>query len=212
LQTEQITYGLEQANRKWYEKLTFVLTQHHYTQASSDHSLFMKTSQSFTVLLLYIDDIILTGDSLSEFQHIKDTLDKSFKIKDLGQLKYFLGIEVAHSKLGISLCQRKYCLDLHSDSGCIGSKHVSTPSDPAIKLHQHTVKPFDDVPAYRRLVGSLIYLNNTRPDITFTTQQLSQFLLNPIVTHHNDALRTLRYLKGCPGKGLFFPRHSNIHL
>jgi hypothetical protein len=79
LQTEQITYGLEQANRKWYENLTFVLTQHHYTQASSDHSLFiMKTSQSFTVLLLYVDEIILTDDSLSEFQHIKDTLDKSF--------------------------------------------------------------------------------------------------------------------------------------
>jgi len=93
------------------------LLQHHYVQASSDHSLFIKkTDQSFTVLLVYVDDIILTGNSLSEFHYIKTVLDDLFKIKDLGQLKYFLGIEVPHSKLGISLCQRKYCLDLLSNS------------------------------------------------------------------------------------------------
>jgi len=81
------------------------LLQHQYVQASSDHSLFLKkTDQSFTVLPVYVDDIILTGDSLSEFHHIKSILDDLFKIKDLGQLKYFLGIEVAHSKSRISLC------------------------------------------------------------------------------------------------------------
>lgn len=101
-----------------------------------------------------------------EFQNIKSILDTSFKIKDLGQLKYFLGIEVAHSKLGISLCQRKYCLDLLHDSGHMGSKPISTPSDPSTKLHHDTSTPYDDIPAYRRLVGRLLYLNNTRPDIT----------------------------------------------
>jgi len=85
-------------------------------------SLFLKkTTQSFTILLVHVDEIILIGDSLFVFHHIKSILDESFKIKDLGQLKYFLGIEVAHSKSGISLCQRKYCLDLLSDSGFIGS-------------------------------------------------------------------------------------------
>ena len=163
-------YGLKQASRKWYEKLTSVLLQHQYVQASSDHFLFLKkTDQSFTVLLVYVNDIILTGDSLYEFHHIKNVLDDLFKIKDLGQLKYFLGIEVAHSKSGISLCQRKYCLDLLSDSGFNCSKPVSTPSDPAIKLHNDSSTPFSDVPAYRRLIGRLIYLNNTRPDITFIT-------------------------------------------
>jgi len=129
-------YGLKQASRQWYEKLTSVLIQQNYIQASLDHSLFIKkSSDSFTVLLVYVDDIILAGTSLLEFQHIKSILDTSFKIKDLGQLKYFLGIEVAHSKLGISLCQRKYCLDLLHDSGHIGSKHISTPSNPSMKLH-----------------------------------------------------------------------------
>ena len=105
------------------------------------------------MLLVYVDDIILAGNSLSEFQHIKTILDTSFKIKDLGQLKYFLGIEDAHSKLGILLCYRKYCLDFLSDSSFIGSKPISTPSDPSIQLHHDTGKPYDDIPLYKRLVG-----------------------------------------------------------
>lgn len=153
------------------------MLQQHYIQATSDHSLFIrKIDSSFTVLLVYVDDIILAGDSLPEFEHIKTILHSSFKSKNLGQLKYFLGLEVSHSKLGISLCQRKYCLDLLSDSCSISSKTVSTPSDPSIKLHNDSSPPYDDIPSYRRLVGRLLYLNTTRPDITFITQQLSQFL------------------------------------
>jgi len=159
-----------------------------------------------------VDDIILARDSITEFTHIKSILDDSFKIKDLGQLKYFLGIEVAHSKLGISLCQRKYCLDLLEDSGTIDSKLVSTLSDSSIKLHHDSSPSYTDIPSYRRLVGRLLYLNTTRPDITFITQQLSQFLSQPTQTHHAAAPRVLRYLKGCPGRSLFFPRNSSINL
>jgi hypothetical protein len=98
-------YSLKLASRKWYEKLTSILLQQHYIQATSDHSLVIKkTSSSFTVLLVYVDDIILARDSLSEFAHIKSILHASFKIKDLCQLKYFLGLEVAHSQHGISQC------------------------------------------------------------------------------------------------------------
>jgi hypothetical protein len=206
-------YGLKQASRKWFEKLTSVLLQHHYIQAPSDHSLFIKkTDLSFTILLVYVDDIILAGDSLTELDHIKSILHNSFQIKNLGQLKYFLGLEVAHSQQGISLCQRKYCLDMLSDSGSINSKHVSTPSDPSIKLRHDSSLPCDDIPSYRKLVGRLLYLTTTRPDITFITQQLSQFLSKPTQTHHHAALRVLRYLQGCPGKGLHFPRNSSLHL
>lgn len=88
-------------------------------------------------------------------------------------IKYFFGLEVAHSKLGISLCQRKYWLDLLSDSGSISSKPLSTPSDPSIKLHNDSSPLYEDIPSYRSLVGKLLYLNITTPDIMFITQQLS---------------------------------------
>jgi len=98
-------YGLKQASRKWYEKLTTFLISTGYKQAASDASLFIKsTSETFTVLLVYVDDIILAGNSLHEFHIIKNVMHQAFKIKDLGTLKYFLGLEVAHSYSGISLC------------------------------------------------------------------------------------------------------------
>lgn len=104
----QSLYGLKQANRKWYKKLTSLLLLHCYKQSTSDHSLFVKTvSSEFTVLLVYVNDIILASSSLFKFDSIKAALDSSFKIKDLKLLKYFLSLEVAHSKKGISLCQRK---------------------------------------------------------------------------------------------------------
>ncbi|GAU24572.1 hypothetical protein TSUD_149130 [Trifolium subterraneum] len=147
-----------------------------------------------------------------EIDRIKAILDTNFKIKDLGVVKYFLGLEVAHSKEGISISQRKYCLDLLKDSGLLGSKLASTPLDPSIKLHNDNGKPFEDISLYRRLIGKLLYLTNTRPDIAYATQQLSQFLHNPTVTHFKAACRVIRYLKHNPGRGLVFYRHSDIQL
>jgi hypothetical protein len=206
-------YGLRQASRKWYEKLTSLLIDQGYSQSNSDYSLFiLRHDSSFTALLVYVDDIILAGNSLSEFDRIKKVMDKEFRIKDLGQLKYFLGIEVAHSKSGISICQRKYCLDLLKDTGLIGSKPAPTPLDHSIKLHQDTSAAYEDIEGYRRLVGKLLYLTTTRPDIAFATQQLSQFLSAPTIVHYETACRIVKYLKGTPGRGLFFSRQSELQL
>jgi hypothetical protein len=206
-------YGLKQASRQWNEKLNTFLLQLHFVQASSDHSLCTrKSATSFIVLLVYVDDVIITGTSLLEIQAIKSALHHSFRIKDLGQLKYFLGLEVAHSQAGISLCQRKYCIDLLADSGLLGAKPASTPSDPSVKLYNDDSRPYQDISSYRRLVGRLLYLNATRPDITFITQQLSQFLSAPTIAHFTAATRVLHYLKSYPGRGIFFPRDSSLHL
>jgi hypothetical protein len=116
-------YGLKQASRKWYEKLSSLLISEGYTQSTDDYSLFtLRKENQFIVLLVYVDDIILVGTDLKEFTRIKTILDTNFKIKDLGILKYFLGLEVAHSEQGITISQRKYCLDLLKDSGLLGSK------------------------------------------------------------------------------------------
>jgi hypothetical protein len=172
-------YGLKQASRKWYEKLTSLLVREGYKQSNSDYSLFtLSHKDNFTALLIYADDIILSGTCVEEIQRIKSILDSSFKIKDLGTVKYFLGLEVAHSKEGISISQRKYCLDLLNDSGLLGSKPASTPLDPSVKLHNDDGKIFEDISLYRRLVGKLLYLTNTRPDIAYATQQLSSFCTN----------------------------------
>lgn len=120
-------YGLKQASRKWYEKLTSLLLTNGYKQPDADHSLFIKnTSFSFTLLLVYADDVILAGNSVLEFQSIKQALHNAFKIKDLGTLKYFMGLVVAHYNTCISLCQRKYCLDLLNDSGLLNQYNVSS--------------------------------------------------------------------------------------
>ena len=106
-------YGLKQASKKWYEKLTSLLISQGYQQSNADHSLFtFQNGKNFTALLIYVDDVILAGNSIAEFTRIKNILDSNFKIKDLGTLKYFLGLEVAYSKLGISVCQRSLDLPL----------------------------------------------------------------------------------------------------
>lgn len=98
-------YGIKSSLLKWYEKLTSTLINNGYVQANTDHSLFTKKdTMSFTLLLVYVDDILIAGNSLEEFDKIKAVLHYNFKIKNLRQLKYFLGLEVAHSKQGISLC------------------------------------------------------------------------------------------------------------
>jgi hypothetical protein len=200
-------YGLKQASRQWNAKLTSFLLKLNFVQAYSDYSLFTrKSSTAFTVLLVYVDDVIIAGTSLDDIHSIKSALHQNFKIKDLGQLKYFLGLEVAHSKAGITICQRKYCLDL------LDAKPANTPCDPSVKLYNDDSPPYHDISAFRRLVGRLLYLNATRPDITFITQQLSQFLSAPTTTHFNVAMRVLHYLKSCPGRGIFFSRDSSLHL
>lgn len=146
-------------------------------QAHSNHSLFIKRAgDTLTVLIVYVDDIVLKGNSLSEINAVKEVLQSWFGIKDLGVLKYFLGLDVAHSSKRIYLCQTQYCLDLLNDSGMLGSKPTSSPLQPGTHLYQDDSPLYDDAAGCRRLIGRLIYLTNTRPDICFATKcpQISQ--------------------------------------
>nr|KYP49032.1 Retrovirus-related Pol polyprotein from transposon TNT 1-94 [Cajanus cajan] len=106
-------YGLKQSPRAWFGRFTKVMTGLGYKQSQGDHTLFFKHSKSggVTMLLVYVDDIILTGDDKEEQQLLSQCLGKEFEIKTLGKLKYFLGIEVAHSKKGIFISQQKYITD-----------------------------------------------------------------------------------------------------
>ncbi|KAK2975560.1 hypothetical protein RJ640_011573 [Escallonia rubra] len=159
-----------------------------------------------TILIVYVDDIILTGDDYEEMNRLKIILTKEFEIKDLGKLKYFLGMEVARSNKGISISQRKYTLDLLKETGMLGCKPVDTPMDPICKLGRKEGSSTVDKGRYQRLVGRLIYLSHTRPDIGFSVSVVSQFMNDPTEEHLDAVYRILRYLKMTPGKGLFFKK------
>lgn len=187
---ERSLYGLKQASRQWNAKLTSILISCGYQQAKADYSLFTKyTSSGRTMILVYVDDLVLVGDDMSEIEFVKSLLDSKFSIKDLGTLKYFLGFAIARSSKGISLYQRKYTLDLLQDTGLIGSKPCATPMDPTLKLHKATGSIIPDASVYRRLIGRLLYLTHTRPDISYTVTHLSQFLQAPTDQHLQAALR-----------------------
>ncbi|XP_057730454.1 uncharacterized mitochondrial protein AtMg00810-like [Arachis stenosperma] len=204
-------YGLRQASRQWNLKLTATLITLGYKKSVSDHSLFTKiTASGITIILVYVDDLVLTGDDISEINRIKGILHDKFKIKDIGDLKFFLGMEVARSAKGIHLCQRKYALDILEDFGFLDCKPVSTPMDYHAKLSSENGTLLSDFTNYRQLVGRLMYLANTRPDISYVMGRLSQFIDCPTTAHLEAAFRVLRYLKGCPTLGLFFPSDSDF--
>jgi hypothetical protein len=206
-------YGLKQASRQWYSKLSAALISLGYKASQADPSLYVKSrGASFTALLVYVDDIVLSGTSIDEIQSVKAFLDQQFKIKDLGQLRFFLGLEIARSSSGIFLNQRKYTLELLDDTGFLGSKPATVPLDPHTKLSATDGVPFDDPSGYRRLIGRLLYLTHTRPDISFAVQHLSQYVSNPLVPHYQAATRILRYLKSCPAKGILFSSQSPLQL
>ncbi|RVW83721.1 Retrovirus-related Pol polyprotein from transposon RE1 [Vitis vinifera] len=160
-----------------------------------------------TILIVYVDDIILTGDDTREVERLKKVLATEFEVKDLGQMQYFLGMEVARSRKGISISQRKYVLNLLTETDMLGCK----PSDTPIKARnrmESDKKPVDRE-KYQRLVGRLIYLSHTRPDIVFAVSVVSQYMYSPKESHLEAVYKILRYLKGSPGRGLFFKKSDS---
>lgn len=188
-------YGLKQSSRQWFAKLSQSLLNQGYTQSNSDYSLFFKhTHNSFTALLIYVDDLILAGNSIQEITAIKHFLHQQFKIRDLGNLKYFLGLEISRSQQGLYICQRKFALDILSDTGLLAAKPATIPITKDTRLQKDQGEPLTDPASYRRLISRLLYLYITRPDIT----QLSQFMGCPTSSHQAAAICVLRYLKATP--------------
>ncbi|GJS45109.1 ribonuclease H-like domain-containing protein [Tanacetum coccineum] len=180
-------YGLKQAPMQWNAKLTKALIEHGFVQSKFDYSLFTKRSDNiFIALLVYVDDIVITSNHLSEIEKFKLFLKSIFQIKDLGKLKYFLGIE-----------------------------HVDTPLPENTTLNH--IESDDDqllvnIGNYQRLIGKLIYLTNTKPDISYGVHCLSQFMHAPLNSHLDVALRVLRFIKGSPGSGIQINKNGNLKL
>ncbi|XP_019435947.1 PREDICTED: uncharacterized protein LOC109342413 [Lupinus angustifolius] len=144
---------------------------------------------------------------------MKSLLDFEFYIKDLGPLKYFLGMEIVRSSVGILLYQRKYTLDLLQDCGLLDAKPFSTPMEYSGKLiYSSSGVSLTDVTSYRRLMGKLLYLTHPRHDLSFVVGHLSQFLDKPTNYHYSATIRILKYLKGSISNGIFFSVTNNMQL
>ena len=154
----------------------------------------------------------MEGNNLQEIEDTKSFLKDQFKLKDLGQLKYFLGIEVARSNKGIVLSQRKYALEILEDVGYLGAKPPSFPMEQNLSLSKFDGDYISDPSSYRRLVGRLIYLTITRPGLVYAVHILSQFMDKPRVPHLEAAHRVIRYVKHMPGQGIFLLTTSSIQL
>ena len=199
--------------RQWYSKFSTTLLQHGFLQSKVDYTLFTKqTGASFMELLVYVDDILIVNNDPQDVVDLKVVLDKQFKLKDLGNLKYFLGLEVARSEKGISLCQRKYALEVINDVGMLGCKPVKTPMEVNLKLNKDEGELLNDAGIYKWLIGRLLFLTISRPDITYSVHRLSQFMSKPREPHLKVAYRVIQYLKGTLGQGLFFPSQSSLHI
>lgn len=206
-------YGLKQASRQWFSRFSMTLLQHGFLQSKSDYSLFTRSQgDSFIALLVYVDDIIIASNDSAAVSRLTQFLNSQFRLKDLGAAKYFLGLEIARNSTGISVSQRKYTLEILEDSGLLAAKPVAFLMEANLKLSKDTGIPLTDPTQYRRLIGRLIYLTITRPDITYPVQVLSQYMASPRQPHLDAAFRILRYLKKAPGQGIFYPSHSDFKL
>ena len=173
-------YGPKQSPRSWFGRFTLAMKKYGYYQSNSDHTLFLKMrDEKITCLLIYVDDMIITGNDVEEMSKLRENLFTEFEMKDLGHLKYFLGIEVMRSYQGIYISQRKYILNLLAETGMLDCKPVDTPI-----ILNHGLKIVEGVEMvnkqqYQHLVGKLIYLSHTRPDIAYAVGVVSQFMHQP---------------------------------
>ncbi|KAM2657198.1 hypothetical protein EV1_012593 [Malus domestica] len=197
-------YGLKQAPRAWYEKLYSALSSLGFHGSQNDHSLFVKKDPTLVFILVYVDDILVTGPDARACQATISQLSALFPIKDLGPLHYFLGLEIHRSSSGIFLSQTKYILDLLQKSKMDGAKPCATPLSTSPLDH---ASPFlSDPTEYRSLVGGLQYLTWSRPDLSFAVNLVCQFMHQPRESHLQTVKRILRYLKGTLELGLWFSK------
>ncbi|XP_015170164.1 uncharacterized mitochondrial protein AtMg00810-like [Solanum tuberosum] len=206
-------YGLKQAPRAWYEALTAYLNTIGFVKSESDASLFIFKSLAVTVyILVYVDDILITGNHPNLVAQVINSLASRFSLKNLGELNYFLGIDVKRVPNGIILSQSQYILEILSDVDMTDCKGVATPMCSSSPPKADDGSPPADATLYRRTLGKLQYLSFTRPDISFAVNKLSQFMHSPSLEHWKAVKRVLRYLKSTTTSCLEIRHHADRNL
>ena len=177
---QKAIYGLKQSPRAWFAKFSGLLSAFGFTSCAADPTvLTKKTKGGLVILAVYVDDIILTGSDDTSILATKTYLQQHLSIRDLGSPRYFLGIESAHQDGKLALTQRKYALDMLKETRLLGCKPETSPMEACPQFWDTSSPLFEDAYRYRRLLGKLIYLTVTRPDIVYAVSVLSQFMQEP---------------------------------
>ncbi|KAH9716509.1 retrovirus-related pol polyprotein from transposon RE1 [Citrus sinensis] len=210
---ERALYGLRQAPRAWFDKLKGALISWGFKNSRSDTSLFFRRVESkIVIMLIYVDDIIITGSDNQGIEEVIKDLDTSFALKDLRNLNFFLGIQVIRSQNSILLSQEKYVQDLLAKIEMTECKGIETPFSTSEKLQKDVGNRFHDPTLYRSVIGSLQYAVLTRPELAFSVNKLSQFMSDPRQPHWVACKRVLRYLKNTMNLCLRFKKSEHLDL
>ena len=177
-------YGLKQAPRAWYRRLDSYLHKNDFHQSESEPTVYLKVKVAdMLIVCVYVDDIIYTGSSITLINEFKEIMMHEFDMSDLGLLHYFLGFQFLHTKDGIFVSQEKYALDLLKKFNMLNYKSFATPMNANEKLMTDDGTPKLDGKFFRSLVGGLLYLTHSHPDIMFAVSLVLRFMHNPSAHH-----------------------------
>ncbi|GJU20123.1 putative ribonuclease H-like domain-containing protein [Tanacetum coccineum] len=210
---EKALYGLHQAPRAWYETLSTYLIENGFRRGTIDKTLFIKKDKGDILLVqVYVDDIIFGSTKKSLCDEFEGLMHKRFQMSSMGELTFFLGLQVQQKKDGIFISQDKYVADILKKFDFATVKTASTPMEPNKALIKDEEADSVDVHLYRSMIGSLMYLTASRPDIMFAVCACARFQVTPKMSHLHAVKRIFRYLKGQPKLGLWYPRDSPFDL
>ncbi|GJY63605.1 putative ribonuclease H-like domain-containing protein [Tanacetum coccineum] len=206
-------YGLHQALRAWYATLSTFLEKHGYRMGTIDKTLFIKKDKNDIMLVqVYVDDIIFGSTRKSWCDEFEALMKGRFQMSSMGELIFFLGLQVKQKTDGIFISQDKYVADMLKKFDLTSVKTTITPMETKMALTKDEEADEVDVHLYRSMIGSLMYLTASRPDIMFAVCACSRFQVTPKTSHLNVVKRIFKYLKGKPNLGLWYPRESSFDL
>ncbi|KAI3746473.1 hypothetical protein L6452_08907 [Arctium lappa] len=206
-------YGLHQAPRAWYDTLSSYLLENGFERGVIDKTLFIKRKKKDILLVqIYVDDIIFGSTRDNMCKEFEELMHQRFKMSSMGELTFFLGLQVQQKSDGIFICQSKYVQDILTKFGFSDSKPASTPMETHKQITADLEGEDMDVHHYRSMIGSLMYLTASRPDIMFPVCVCARFQVRPKQSHYQAVKRIFRYLKGQPRLGLWYPHDSSFDL
>ncbi|GKA76629.1 putative ribonuclease H-like domain-containing protein [Tanacetum coccineum] len=210
---EKARYGLHQAPRAWYETLSTYLLDNGFQRGKIDKILFIKRHKGDILLVqVYVDDIIFGSTKNELCNAFEKLMHEKFQMSFMGELTFFLGLQVQQKKNGIFISQDKYVVEILKKFGFTKVKTASTPIETQKPLLKDENGEEIDVHIYRSMIGSLMYLTSSRPDIMFVVCICARYQVNPKVSHLHVVKRIFRYLKGQPKLGLWYPKDSFFDL